>query len=246
MRRVSPVRPARARGGYKAAREGCRGPRGLCATASGRVKCGCGARARVCDCARAAARPRVGGRCDRRPRIGRAAPVKEPRGPRGTPASGAISRARVRAAPSRASGPAWRNMFSPCRTPPPSDNSAPGVSPGASATPACVVITTGTGGKNRRSRALTRWREALCCSARRSARLGSAADDVAGNGAGGVDGDATDGVVEVCGARARARAYPLTPSRGGRACVRPRVLYNILYNVLYNILYNIVISPCVL
>ena len=174
MRRVSPVRPARARGGYKAARVGRRGPRGLCATASGRVKCGCGARARVCDCARAAARPRVGGRGDRRPRIGRAAPVKGPRGPRGTPASGAISRARVRAAPSRASGPAGRNMFSPCRTPPPSDNSAPGVSPGASATPACVVITTGTGGKNRRSRALTRWREVLCCSARRSARLGSA------------------------------------------------------------------------
>ena len=86
----------------------------------------------------------------------------------------------------------------------------------------------------------------LLGSALGSARLGSAADDVAGNGAGGVDGDATDGVVEVCGARARARAYPLTPSRGGRACVRPRVLYNILYNVLYNILYNIVISPCVL
>ena len=43
----------------------------------------------------------------------------------------------------------------------------------------------------------------LLGSALGSARLGSAADDVAGNGAGGVDGDATDGVVEVCGARAR-------------------------------------------
>ena len=102
MRRVSPVRPARARGGYKAAREGCRGPRGLCATASGRVKCGCGARARVCDCARAAARPRVGGRCDRRPRIGRAAPVKgAARAARNPRVRGDIARARARGAVAR-------------------------------------------------------------------------------------------------------------------------------------------------
>ena len=53
----------------------------------------------------------------------------------------------------------------------------------------------------------------LLGSALGSARLGSAADDVAGNGAGGVDGDATDGVVEVCGARARAR-IPSIPGRG--------------------------------
>ena len=61
----------------------------------------------------------------------------------------------------------------------------------------------------------------LLGSALGSARLGSAADDVAGNGAGGVDGGATDGVVEVCGARARARAYPLTPSRGNGRVYAP-------------------------
>ena len=53
----------------------------------------------------------------------------------------------------------------------------------------------------------------LLGSALGSARLGSAADDVAGHGAGGVDGGATDGVVEVCGASARAR-IPSIPGRG--------------------------------